>query len=55
MIVWSANSELGMTTDGSFFRFGAMPCGSVPVSVCGETGILTVLMPMALNSLMSCT
>src|ERR1035437_10464580 len=55
MMVWSARSELGMITDVAFFRFGAMPCGSVPVSVCGETGMRTVLMPMALNSLMSCT
>ena len=55
MTVSSASREFAMTTDALFLRNGAMPCGSVPVSVCGETGILTTLMPMALNSLTSCT
>src|SRR5687768_12568631 len=54
MTVSSARRELGMTTDGLFFRNGAMPCGLVLLRVWGTRGILTRLMPMALNSAASC-
>jgi hypothetical protein len=50
----SASRELGTRTEEWFFRKGSRPCGSLAFRVCGTTGSLTMLTPMATISVIVC-